>query len=182
MDDVVVVSRNVRMGEFACCSAPGDVLLTIGLGSCIGLVLLDQRTTVAGLAHIVLPGPRVSSTREPGKFADYAVPALIAQAVGIGANRSSLEAVLVGGASMFAFNAPGLSSMDVGQRNAEVVRAELEQARIPVREASTGGTKGRTVRVHVADRTVMVKEAGGPELELWTGRPVSARPRRGVPA
>ena len=45
----------VRMGELAVSSAPGEVLLSIGLGSCIGLALVDQRRGIAGLAHVMLP-------------------------------------------------------------------------------------------------------------------------------
>ena len=45
----------VRMGELAISDTPGDVLVSLGLGSCIGLALVDKRAGVAGLAHIVLP-------------------------------------------------------------------------------------------------------------------------------
>ena len=45
----------VRMGELAASKTAGDMLVTLGLGSCIGLVLLDRRMGVAGLAHVVLP-------------------------------------------------------------------------------------------------------------------------------
>ena len=34
---------------------PGDVLVSLGLGSCIGLALVDESVGVAGLVHIVLP-------------------------------------------------------------------------------------------------------------------------------
>ena len=45
----------VRMGELAASAVAGDVLVSLGLGSCIGLALLDRRVGVAGLAHVVLP-------------------------------------------------------------------------------------------------------------------------------
>ena len=57
---------------------PGDVLVSLGLGSCIGLALVDKRAGVAGLAHIVLPA--CAGAVDPGtmhKFADHAVPALV---------------------------------------------------------------------------------------------------------
>ena len=38
----------VRMGELALSSNPGDVLVSIGLGSCIGLALLDSALVVEG--------------------------------------------------------------------------------------------------------------------------------------
>ena len=66
----------VRMGELAVSTGPGDVLTSIGLGSCIGLVLLDRAKGVVGLAHVMLPERPASVAPQPGKFADSAVPAL----------------------------------------------------------------------------------------------------------
>ena len=153
----------VRMGEYAFSAGAGEVLVSLGLGSCIGLALLDRRASVAGLAHVVLPA---ADGREgaPGKFADTAVPALLDAVVELGARRTRLDAVLVGGASMFSFGGPGL---DVGQRNDAAVREELAKLRIPVRAADTGGSKGRTVRVDVATGLVTAKAAGESEVELY---------------
>ena len=44
----------VRMGEIAVSKSPGELLVSLGLGSCIGLALVDRRLGVAGLAHVVL--------------------------------------------------------------------------------------------------------------------------------
>ena len=45
----------VRMGELAVSAEAGHTLISLGLGSCIGLALMDRRGGIAGLAHIVLP-------------------------------------------------------------------------------------------------------------------------------
>ena len=62
----------VRMGEIAVTQSPAELLVTVGLGSCIGLALVDQPRRIAGLAHIMLPeavgacaAPRASSPRSP---------------------------------------------------------------------------------------------------------------------
>ena len=154
----------VRMGEFACSAVAGHVLVSLGLGSCIGLALVDKRTAVAGLAHVVLPAAE-GRTGSPGKFADTAVEALIAELVGLGARRIALEAVLVGGASMFKLG--GGSGMEVGQRNEEAVRAELARVRIPVAAADTGGSRGRTIRVTVGSQAVTSRAAGDQEVALY---------------
>jgi len=72
----------------------------------------------------------------------------------------------VGGASMFAVAS---TSRDVGQRNNAAVREQLAKARIPVRAAATGGSRGRTIRVDVATGTVTFREAGGHDTELLAG-------------
>jgi chemotaxis protein CheD len=165
------------MGELAASSTPEDELLTIGLGSCIGVALLDRARAVAALAHVMLPEAATVSEAPAGKFADLAIPALIEASEQLGARRVRLEAVLVGGAQMFEV---GLgSALDIGARNAVAVEAALAKARIPVRAAETGGRRGRTMRVHVGAMSVTVKEAGGTEVELWSGSP---SPRRSVEA
>ena len=156
----------VRMGELAVSSVPGHVLVSLGLGSCIGLALMDRKMGVAGLAHIVLPQSQGHSGENARKFADFAVPELVAELEAEGARKIRLEAVLVGGASMFAVSA---SSLEVGQRNEAAVRELLKAMRIPVKATATGGNKGRTIRVDVATSAVRYREAGGKDTELLAG-------------
>jgi chemotaxis protein CheD len=158
----------VRMGELAASAEPGHVLVSLGLGSCIGLALLDRRMGIAGLAHIVLPMSQGHTHDNPRKFADLAIPELLEELDALGARRIRLEAVLVGGAAMFAVSA---ASMEVGQRNEAAVRELLEGERIPVVATATGGNKGRTIRVDVATSAVTVHEAGGKDGELLVGTP-----------
>jgi chemotaxis protein CheD len=153
----------VRMGELAVSGEPGHVLVSLGLGSCIGLALLDRRTHKAGLAHVVLPESAGHTADNLMKFADHAVPELLKRVVGMGARRSGLEAVLVGGASMFATTS---TSLEVGQRNEAAVRQQLKELKIPVVATATGGNRGRTIRVDVATSGVTVREAGGKDQPL----------------
>ena len=161
----------VRMAELALSAAADDVLVSLGLGSCIGLALLDRGAAVAGLAHVVLPAAE-GRDGAPGKFADTAVPVLLDGLLGIGARKARLEAVLVGGASMFSLGGSGL---EVGQRNEAAVREQLQRLRVPVAAADTGGGHGRTVRVSLAAGTVTSKAAGDPETLLHPKAPDRAR-------
>jgi chemotaxis protein CheD len=156
------MDRMVRMGELAISDTPGDVLVSLGLGSCVGLAVVDKRAGVAGLAHIVLP--ETAGNPKPGamnKFADHAVPALVDGMVERGASRVFMQASLVGGASMFA-----AAGLEVGQRNASAVRELVAGRRVPVVAEAVGGSRGRTVKVDVASGTVSVREAGGVEEVL----------------
>lgn len=152
------------MGEIAVSSVATEELLALGLGSCIGLAIVDRMAGVAGLAHIVLPdsGPL---DEPPGKFADLAVPELISQLRAQGAVPRRFEAVLAGGACMFNLG----SELDIGARNECAVRGELERARVAIRASATGGNRGRTVRVAVSDGAVTVREAGGETQVLLPG-------------
>jgi chemotaxis protein CheD len=154
---------NVRMGEIEVSSRPGDELVARGLGSCIGLALVDRVAGVAGLAHIVLPFSNTPDA-EYGKFADVAVPELISRMRRAGATKSNLEAVLAGGARMFR-----LGDLDIGARNESAVRAILARTGVRLRAVETGGDRGRTMRVTVGEGTVTVKEAGGASITLLDG-------------
>jgi chemotaxis protein CheD len=161
-----------RMAEIAVSRHEDDVLVALGLGSCIGLALLDRSSPVAGLAHVVLPESREGASA-PGKFADTAVPELIRQMIALGAARSRLHAVLVGGAQMFASGASG--SLDIGRRNEQAVRSALAVVGIAVTVAVTGGSSGRTMRVHLGSGLVTCKVAGSIEQPIAARNPASLR-------
>jgi chemotaxis protein CheD len=152
--------ENVRMGEFAVSSTAGDELVAIGLGSCIGLALVDREAGVAGLAHVVLP----ESQGKPGpaaKFADLAIPDLITRLIDAGAERRRLQAVMIGGARMFTVGA----SLDIGARNSEAVREALVKERIKIHAEEIGGNRGRTARV-ILGTEITSQLAGGERTSL----------------
>ena len=160
---------SVRMGELAASADPAAVLVSIGLGSCIGLALVDAAAGVCGLGHIMLPGPGDVGRRPPSTFADTAVPALLHEVRSRGARR--LVAVIVGGAQMFG---GGAGKMQVGMRNEEAVRDALRAAGVSIAAADTGGGSGRTVRVYVGDARVTSRIAGGIEVDLYGRLAVAA--------
>jgi chemotaxis protein CheD len=163
------MERMVRMGELAISNTPGDVLVALGLGSCIGLAVVDRRAGAAGLAHIVLPEATGSPAPAPlRKFADHAVPALVDGLRELGASPIFMHAFLVGGASMF-----GAAGMEVGSRNAGAVRELVAARRIPVAAEAVGGSKGRTIRVDVASGDVSMREAGGQMQALGSAMAVT---------
>jgi chemotaxis protein CheD len=156
----------VRIGEVQASANPGDVLVALGLGSCVGVALVDRVRGVAGLAHVMLPESPKSGPQL--RCADAAVPALLERVLELGARRSQLEVALVGGAQMFA----GQDSITVGSRNGVATRAALDKARLRVHAEAIGGGKGRTMRVAVGGH-VEFREAGG-ELKQILPKGVAA--------
>jgi chemotaxis protein CheD len=152
------------MGELATSSAADDMLVSLALGSCIGVTMVDRRRGIAGLAHVMLP-ESPAGTGDLGRFADTAVPELLRRVLSLGALRPRLEVSIVGGAQMFAFTSEG----GVGQRNEAAVRAALQAERLRIQAADTGGSSGRTVRVDVATGDVFVKAAGAKQVLLTPG-------------
>jgi chemotaxis protein CheD len=156
---------SARMGEMVVSSDRNEELVALGLGSCIGLAIVDRTAGVAGLAHIVLPESN-DRTDQVGKFADTAVPELIARMRKAGAFERRFETAIVGGARMFEMS----GGLDIGSRNEAAVRAALAKARIRIKAAQTGGSSGRTVKVDMGELLVTVRMAGQPAETLLEGR------------
>jgi len=142
------------------------VLITVGLGSCVAVILHDAEGRIGGLAHVLLPAPAPGRPPSPeGRFALTAVPALLRAMGAHGARRAAVTARLVGGASMFAnLVAPG--SVQVGERNLVATREALATAGIAVVGESVGGDFGRSVEFDIASGSVLVTSYAHPPEHL----------------
>lgn len=138
--------------------AQGDaVLSTIGLGSCVAIVLYDAEHGVGGLAHILLPSESLAQDRSNrAKFPATAVPLLVDEMHRLGGRSGRITARLVGGASMFAALLP-TGGLQMGERNLLASRAALGKARIPIVAEDVGGGHGRSVFFQVDSGVVEVR-------------------------
>lgn len=159
------IRRIVRVSH-AEVASDGEVLVTLGLGSCVAIMLHDPVARVGGLAHVLLPESRNAEPPEnPAKFASTAVPHLIDQMARAGADPDRLRARLVGGASMFGV----LLSQDrlhTGVRNLNAARAALEAVGIPVDGEEVGREHGRSVYFYPSSGRVRVTSYQFDEVEL----------------
>jgi chemotaxis protein CheD len=157
---------HARIGEIVVSRNPDDELVALGLGSCIGVVMIDAQAQVAGLAHVMLPESD-GEAAAAGKFADTAVPQLVDRLRRAGAVDRRMEAVMAGGARMFEMS----GGLDIGARNDHAAREALSRARIALFASQTGGNQGRTIKVSVGSGHVTVRIAGQEPVTLLEGRP-----------
>lgn len=143
-----------------------DTLVTLGLGSCVAILLHDAEARVGGLAHILLPEPALSRDQgNASKFATTAVPALVKEMARLGARPGRLKARLVGGAAMFqTLMVPG--SLNMGARNIIASRQALQAAGIPLVAEDVGGDYGRSVRFFVGAGKTTVSSVGKADVVL----------------
>ena len=159
-------SFHVGMADLVVASAPAK-LITLGLGSCIGLVLFDTTAKVAGMVHIMLPDSRgAKSLEKVGKFADTAVPALMDAMIKKGASKSRMKAKIAGGAQMFALPGAQTDFLAVGARNVKETTDMLSKMSIPLVASDTGGNKGRTVEFSTDTWMLTVKTLGKGTTEI----------------
>jgi chemotaxis protein CheD len=148
--EVVVKVADLRTG------LADDTLVTIGLGSCVAILLHDAEARVGGMAHVLLPSPALSRNDEnPAKFPQSAVPRLLELMAAEGAAIRRVTARLAGGASMFSALAPP-GTIQMGERNLVAARQVLSSHGVPLVGEAVGGDFGRTVRFRVCDGRVEV--------------------------
>jgi len=154
----------VSMSDLRVSRSPDERLTAVGLGSCVALCAYDRQARIAGLSHIMLP-ESAGRPESPGKYADTAVPALIAALEESGANRRMLLCAVGGGAEVFSCGSSN-PALEIGGRNVRAVRAALKLAGLRVLAEDTGGNAGRSVVLTVATGVVTVTPVGGAEKEL----------------
>jgi chemotaxis protein CheD len=128
----------IGIGEYRVGTFP---MMTIGLGSCIGLTLYDPQKKTGAMVHIMLPDSG-GRTERPGKYADTAIPLLLHELDKIGCSKRSLVAKIAGGACMFEYFG---TNLNIGERNTEKVRAVLKEQGITLSAEDVGGKVGRSV-------------------------------------
>ena len=137
-----------------------DKIITVGLGSCIGIALYDKINGIGGLLHIMLPdSTQFKNVTNPLKFADLGIPILIDKMKEKGANVRNLKAKISGGASMFNISDKSMI-MDIGRRNIESVKKKLNELSIPILAEEVGGNKGRTMILDTSNGVVQIKTVG----------------------
>ena len=153
----------VGVAQFRVGSAP-LALMTMALGSCLGIVLFDASTKIGALVHVMHPWrSRVKNNANRAKFVDTAIPLVVAQMVDRGARREAIVAKLFGGARMFESVAASRGVLQIGDENIAAAREQLGLHGIPIVAECVGGTRGRTIVFDTNDGSVVVKGIEAPE-------------------
>ncbi|WOV85301.1 chemotaxis protein CheD [Sporosarcina jeotgali] len=134
-----------------------DTIRTSGLGSCVGVVLYDERRKVAGMVHVMLPDSSLGKgdSINVAKFADTGIYSLMEQLKAEGVRPLSLKAKIAGGSQMFQFGSS--DTVRIGPRNVEAVKNELARLSIPLMAEDTGGSNGRTIEFDPASSILQVR-------------------------
>ena len=155
-------SVKVKMAEYGVVEAP-DQLITIGLGSCVGITLYDKYNKVGGMVHIMLPENRKGL--KPAKYADTGIPLLIEEMENLGAKTNYLKAKIAGGAKMFSVSSKD-STLNVGERNVIKVKEVLKDLGIRILGEDTGANYGRTMKFFTDDGRVIITSHKTDDKEL----------------
>ncbi|MFB6134334.1 MAG: chemotaxis protein CheD [Halanaeroarchaeum sp.] len=135
--------ERIRVGVADLAATNGHrVLVTSGLGSCVGVALYDDGG-VGGLLHAMLPAAPPDAPN-PAKFVDAGIRALLEEMADNGAKRGTIRAKLTGGSSMLNLG----NGQPVGEKNVEAAIDALATHDIELVADETGGDAGRSVAFH----------------------------------
>jgi len=149
----------VGMADMNIVKHPG-VLITLGLGSCVGICLYDPTSKVAGMAHCMLPdSTQIVNNENVAKFVDTALIRLVNDMGRAGANKRKIVAKIAGGAQMFAFSAAN-DNMRIGDRNVDASIKILKELGIPLSSMDVRDNYGRTIELSTHDGALTVKTIG----------------------
>jgi chemotaxis protein CheD len=151
----------IGIGEFASSNNRDDVLKTLALGSCVGVVILDPKVKAIGMLHVVLPESSINlqkSRQQPGFFPDTGIPALLEEMkqYGTDPNSKNLRIKIAGGAEIL----DAENRFNIGKRNVLAVRKILWNMKLGILSEDVEGHISRTLIAEVGTGKVKVSNKG----------------------
>lgn len=159
MDEII----KVGMADMKMCEPPKG-LTTLGLGSCVGVVLYDIKKKISGMIHVMLPdSTKIRNNSNRAKFADTGISDLFNSMLEAGADKSNIVAKIAGGAQMFAYGLGSNDLMRVGEKNIESVKTILKELDIHIIAEDTGLNYGRTIVFDSTNGNLIIRAVGKDE-------------------
>lgn len=138
------------------------MLITYALGSCVGICLYDPLVKVASLTHILLPLNMEAGRKNTFKYADTGIREVIARMESAGAHRTRMVAKIAGGAKMFEIGPGNIGN--IGQRNADSVRLNLQRERVRLVAEYVGGNMARTLLFDASTGQACIRSYGKEDI------------------
>lgn len=152
--DIVVGVADMKVSN-----EPGVVLVTYSLSSCIGLAIHDPVAQVGGMLHYMLPDSSLDgrkAKKNPYMFGDTGIPALFRETYKLGAKKSRLRVIVVGGAQIL--DQKGL--FNIGKRNYTVLRKLFWKNNVMTDFEEVGGNVNRTLKLEIKTGQAWLKVSG----------------------
>jgi chemotaxis protein CheD len=141
-----------------CYAGSEPALISMILGSCVGVCLYDRVRSAGGATHFMLP--KWEGTGEPSpRYGDVAIPSLIHEFEQRGCKPHELQAMMFGGAHILrTFQRE--DGNGIGERNIAAALEILAHYRIFILTKNVGGEQGRKITMRTDVGTVTVRMIG----------------------
>lgn len=134
-----------------------DMVLVTVLGSCVAACIHDRTAGIGGMNHFMLPDDGdqpAQAASESMRYGAFAMEVLINELIKMGGRRERFEAKVFGGAAVLA----GMTTINIGDRNAEFVRRYLGIEKIRIVAEDLQGVHPRKVAFMPDTGQAMVKK------------------------
>lgn len=134
-----------------------EMLIVTVLGSCVAACIRDRVSGIGGMNHFMLPdsGNEANSPLSASmRYGAYAMEVLINQLLKAGARRENMEAKVFGGGNVLR----GFTTINVGERNAQFVRAYLRTENMRIVAEDLNDVHPRKVYFFPRTGKVLVKK------------------------
>jgi chemotaxis protein CheD len=146
----------VGIADLKIASSP-SVLVTRGLGSCLGIVVYEPFKKIGALAHPMLSCQEHCKIKNnPAKFVDSSIKVIIDEFKQRDCSTVNLGVKIFGGAHVFTCLASD-SVFNIGARNIEAAREIFASYKIKILAEDVGGNYGRTITFDLETGKVCVK-------------------------
>jgi len=139
-------------------SSPDDVLVTHGLGSCLGITVHDPAAHVGGMLHVMMPASTTNPDKarsNPWMFVDTGIPAFFSALEAAGAARRKWKVKIAGGATV-----SGSDYFAIGRKNYVTLKKMLWKAGVLIDAEDVGGNIARTMHMEVRSGRVWLNKSG----------------------
>ncbi|RMF93062.1 MAG: chemotaxis protein CheD [Candidatus Schekmanbacteria bacterium] len=153
--------HTVGLADMKISSSKEDIIITHGLGSCLGITVYDPLAHIGGMLHVMLPFSNIDPERakeKPFMFVDTGLPKLFISCYEMGASKDRLIVTVCGGA-----NPLGMSNnkvFNIGERNFAILQKLLDKNNVSLAACDIGGTQSRTMTLEIATGRVSLKING----------------------
>ena len=153
----------VGVADMKLSSTHGDVMVTHGLGSCLGVTAYDPVAKVGGMLHIMMPVASANPDKarlNPCMFVDTAIPVLFEAMVKAGADKERFRLKVAGGAIT-----QSSDYFAIGKRNYITLKKVFWKSGVLIDAEDVGGNLARTLYMEIGSGRVWINKAGQ-ECEL----------------
>ena len=154
------MKHTVGVADMKIADAPGDIIVTHALGSCLGIAAYDPHAHVGGLLHVMLPQSSINPEKaavNPYMFVDSGLPAFFHRLYDAGGAKGRMVVKVAGGSNVQAMTEDRFA---IGKRNHVLLRKIFWQNNILIAAEDVGGTRPRTMYLEIGTGRTWLNTAG----------------------
>lgn len=151
----------VNIGDCKISTSRDDLIITHGLGSCIGLVFYDPTLGIGSMLHFMLPtgGDKIKEEGfQPYRFGDVGIQVMLNKLERLGCKRNNLKVVMVGGSAINTKEDKDFFA--IGKRNIAIARKVFWKMKMMITKEHTGGNLSRSLYLDMSNGSVWFTSQG----------------------